>query len=77
LASHGGDLWIRNIRGDLPLHEAVQSGRRDLVLWLLNQRPEAVNAANNDGRCPLHIAALNDNIEMCKVRQTSITVLLF
>lgn len=67
LATHGANLWLRNVRGDFPLHDAVQSGRRDLVLWLLQQRPDAVNAPNNDGRCPLHIAALHNNVEMCKV----------
>lgn len=67
LAAHGASLWLRNVRGDFPLHDAVQSGRRDLVLWLLQQRPDAVNAPNNDGRCPLHIAALHNNVEMCKV----------
>ena len=28
LAQHGANLWMRNIRGDLPLHEAVRSGRK-------------------------------------------------
>lgn len=68
LAKHGANLWLRNVRGDLPLHEAVLSKRKDLVLWLLSQRPDAVNASNNDGRCPIHLAALNNNVEMVKVR---------
>lgn len=54
-------------RGDLPLHDAAASGRRELVTWLLNMRPSQVNARNNDGRTPLHMAALNDNVDMCKV----------
>ncbi len=66
-AKHGGNLWLRNVRGDLPLHEAVLSRRKDLVLWLLNQRPDTVNAPNNDGRCPIHLASLNNNVEMVKV----------
>ena len=60
-------MWVRNVRGDYPLHEAVVSGRKNLVYWLLTQRPDAVNSTNNDGRCPLHIAAVNNNVEMCKV----------
>lgn len=67
LAKHGANLWLRNVRGDLPLHEAVLSKRKDLVLWLLAQRPDTVNASNNDGRCPIHLAALNNNVEMVKV----------
>ncbi|KAK4884489.1 hypothetical protein RN001_000760 [Aquatica leii] len=67
LGNHGANLWLRNARGDLPLHEAAASGRRDLVRWLLEARPSQVNARNNDGRCPLHLAALNDNADMCKI----------
>lgn len=68
LVSHGADLWRPNVRGDLALHEAVHSGRKDLVRWILALRPENVNATNNDGKCPLHIAALANNVEMCKVK---------
>ncbi|XP_037073129.1 inversin-like [Pollicipes pollicipes] len=67
LGRHNANLWMRNIKGDQPLHESVQSGRKELVTWLLHHRPEAVNNPNNDGRCPLHVAAINNNIEMCKV----------
>ncbi|XP_014247327.1 ankycorbin [Cimex lectularius] len=62
----GGNLWQRTVRGDYPLHDAVASGRIALVQWLLNDRPDAVNAPNNDGRCPLHVASIHNNIEMCK-----------
>lgn len=54
-------------KGDLPLHEAASSGRRELVLWLLDQRPKHVNTTSNDGRTILHIAAGNDYADMCKV----------
>ena len=67
LAKSGANLWLTNQRGDLPLHEAVHSGRKDLVRWLLNQKPDATDASNKDGRCPLHIAAINNHVEMCKV----------
>ena len=68
LKANKADLWIPNIRGDLTLHEAVHSGRKDLVRWLLAQKPGASDASNNDGRCPLHIAAINNHVEMCKVK---------
>lgn len=74
IGAHGANLWLRNARGDLPLHEAASSGRRDLVKWLLESRPSQVNARNNDGRCPLHLAALNDNADMCKVFMLSLRV---
>ncbi|RZF43086.1 hypothetical protein LSTR_LSTR001264 [Laodelphax striatellus] len=67
LSEHDADLWIRNAKGDYALHEAVASGRKELVTWLLAQRPDAVNAANNDSRCPLHIAAIYNNVQMCKI----------
>lgn len=67
LHKHGAHLWQRNAKGDLPLHEAVASGRRDLVRWLLRLRPDSVDVGNDVGRCPLHVAAVNNNVEMCKV----------
>ncbi|KAH9375703.1 hypothetical protein HPB48_020830 [Haemaphysalis longicornis] len=67
LWQHGANLYMRNQRGDLPLHEAVQSGRKDLVQWLLGLQPSAVNSPNNNGRCALHVAAMANSVEMCKV----------
>ncbi|XP_076354059.1 uncharacterized protein LOC143248934 [Tachypleus tridentatus] len=67
LGSNGGNLWMANIRGDVPLHEAVQSGRKDLVLWLLSLNPNAANAQNYNGRTALHVAAFENNEEMCKI----------
>ena len=69
LSKHKANLWMKNHRGDLPLHEAVHSGRKDLVRWLLAQKPRAADAANHDGRCPLHIACINNHVEMCKVKK--------
>ncbi|KAK8783104.1 hypothetical protein V5799_015559 [Amblyomma americanum] len=67
LWQHGANLYMRNQRGDLPLHEAVQSGRKDLVQWLLELQPSAVSSPNNNGRCALHVAAMANSVEMCKV----------
>ena len=111
-SSNGGgcDLWMRSSRGDVALHEAVASGRKELVLWLLRQYSQqqpkqslvgasitaaadvhqqqtvataaaavqnGANVANNDGRTPLHVAAVNNNIEMCKVFLLSVFFALF
>lgn len=67
LSSRGANLWLRNARGDLPVHEASASGRIELVEWLLQQKPNHINTSSNDGRTILHIAAGNDNIDMCKM----------
>ncbi|KAL1460798.1 hypothetical protein WDU94_012744 [Cyamophila willieti] len=67
LHEQGANVWARNVKGDFPLHDAVQSGRRELVIWLLTQRPDAINATNNDGKTPLHIAAIYNNVEMGKL----------
>ena len=42
-------------------------GNKELICWLLVQNPDAVNAVNNDGKALLHLAALYDKIEICKV----------
>lgn len=66
LNARGANLWLRNARGDLPVHEAAASGRIELVEWLLQQKPNHINSSSNDGRTILHIAAGNDNVELCK-----------
>lgn len=60
-------MWLRNARGDLPVHEAAASGRIELVEWLLQQKPNHINSSSNDGRTILHIAAGSDKIDMCKM----------
>lgn len=67
LGARGANLWLRNSKGDLPLHEAVASGRRELVKWLLDGRPSQVNATNHEGRTPLHVAAATDNADLCRL----------
>jgi hypothetical protein len=67
LNARGANLWLRNARGDLPVHEAAASGRIELVEWLLKQKLNHINSSSNDGRTILHIAAGNDNIDMCKM----------
>ncbi|KAG5672825.1 hypothetical protein PVAND_002915 [Polypedilum vanderplanki] len=67
LNARGANLWLRNARGDLPVHEAASSGRLELVEWLLQQKPNHINSSSNDGRTILHIAAGNDKIDMCKM----------
>uniref|UniRef100_A0A182NRY9 ANK_REP_REGION domain-containing protein n=1 Tax=Anopheles dirus TaxID=7168 RepID=A0A182NRY9_9DIPT len=62
-----GNLWLRNAKGDLPVHDAASSGRRQLVQWLIQMKPKHINTTSNDGRTLLHIAAGHDNVDMCKL----------
>ncbi|XP_062703206.1 ankyrin repeat domain-containing protein 12 isoform X2 [Aedes albopictus] len=62
-----GNLWLRNAKGDFPVHDAASSGRRQLVQWLLQMKPKHINTPSNDGRTLLHIAAGHDNVDMCKL----------
>nr|XP_040224234.2 ankyrin repeat domain-containing protein 12 isoform X2 [Anopheles coluzzii] len=62
-----GNLWLRNAKGDLPVHDAACSGRRQLVQWLIQMKPKHINTTSNDGRTLLHIAAGHDNVDMCKL----------
>ncbi|XP_052562273.1 inversin isoform X1 [Culex pipiens pallens] len=62
-----GNLWLRNAKGDFPVHDAASSGRRQLVQWLLQMKPKHINTPSNDGRTLLHTAAGHDNVDMCKL----------
>lgn len=66
LRDRGGNLWLANKQGDLPLHYAVKSGRQQVVRWLLDHSPyeHAVNAINNYGRAPIHLAVSRDNLQL-------------
>ncbi|KAL5009293.1 hypothetical protein ScPMuIL_014874 [Solemya velum] len=69
LEKHKAEMWIPSIRGDLPLHEAAQGGHCDVVKHLLKQKNtvDAVNSKNNAGRTCLHIAAIINNLQLCKL----------
>ncbi|RUS86553.1 hypothetical protein EGW08_005692, partial [Elysia chlorotica] len=70
LRRHKVDLWIRNLKGDLPLHEAAQAGHIDLVQYLLDNpggHENVVDAGNKEGRTCLHVASLTNNVWLCKL----------
>ncbi|MBI5133291.1 MAG: ankyrin repeat domain-containing protein [Thaumarchaeota archaeon] len=51
---------------DTPLHDAVFSGNKELVLFLLSQGM-SIDANGHNGRRPLHIAVIENNLEMVKL----------
>ncbi|PAV88302.1 hypothetical protein WR25_13157 [Diploscapter pachys] len=64
LKQYNASFEIQNYRGDLPFHEAIQTGSKDVVEWLLSLHPSSLDAANHEGRTALHLAAANGNLEM-------------
>lgn len=68
LESRGANLWLPNKQGDLPLHYAIKSGRQQVINWLLEHSPyeKAVNAINNLGRAPIHLAIMRDNVNLVR-----------
>lgn len=67
LAQHGGSLYARSVRGTGVAHEAVASGRIELIKWLAKKRPSTLDVATQDGKTPLHVAALHGHLDVCKV----------
>ena len=67
LHSHGGDLAMENNKGELPLMDAVRSGRKDLVRWWLELHEDKVDKANRDGKTALHIAAATRSVDICAI----------
>ncbi|EFO99836.1 hypothetical protein CRE_18553 [Caenorhabditis remanei] len=55
---------IQNYRGDLPFHEAVMVGSKDVVEWLLAVDESVLDIPNHSGRTALHLAASVGNLEM-------------
>ncbi|CCD74302.2 ANK_REP_REGION domain-containing protein [Caenorhabditis elegans] len=55
---------IQNYRGDLPFHEAVQAGSKDVVEWLLAVDESVLDIPNHNGRTAIHLAASVGNLEM-------------
>lgn len=67
LTQHGGSLHAKTVRGTGIGHEAVASGRIELIKWLAKKRPSTLDIATHDGKTPLHVAALHGHLDACKV----------
>ncbi|CAI5451061.1 unnamed protein product [Caenorhabditis angaria] len=64
LRQYNASFDIQNYRGDMPFHEAVQSGSKDVVEWLLAMDSSVLDAPNHNGRTGLHLAAAAGNLEL-------------
>ena len=79
LLHNHADAWIRNKRGDYPIHEAVGAGvldknhaetfekRKDLVRYILKLYPKRSECRNGEQRTCLHLAASLGDKAMCDV----------
>ncbi|XP_012524095.1 ankycorbin isoform X2 [Monomorium pharaonis] len=67
LTQHGGSLHAKTVRGTGIGHEAVASGRIELIKWLAKKRPSTLDVATHDGKTPLHVAALHGHLDACKI----------
>ncbi|XP_067208662.1 uncharacterized protein [Linepithema humile] len=67
LTQHGGSLHAKTVRGTGIGHEAVASGRIELIKWLAKKRPSTLDVAMHDGKTPLHVAALHGHLDACKI----------
>ena len=67
LHRHGGDLAKENNKGELPLMDAVRSGRKDLVRWWLELHEDKVDKVNKDGKTALHVAAATRSVDICAI----------
>ncbi|CAF1099861.1 unnamed protein product [Rotaria sordida] len=83
LIEHNADIWIKNKRGDYPIHEAINSISfskfrnekndqlqrecLDFVRFILQLYPKKVNIQNSEHRTSLHLAANFGDVTMCKI----------
>ena len=69
LCKKKSDIWLRNRRGDFPVHEAYYNKELECVFYFLDAIPEkkAVKSSNlYDGRTLLHLAAADNDLKLCK-----------
>lgn len=64
LLEAGAETTILNINGKNVLHRAVLSGRMDYVEVLLDGGYSDINAGDDKGNTPLHLASINNDISM-------------
>ena len=63
LLSLGADINQKDLFGNTPLHIAVHTNNKNILLELLSNPDILINVQNNDGKTPLHTAVEN----YCKI----------
>jgi hypothetical protein len=67
LISEGADITATDADGNNVLHHAAAVGNVELMVELLRRWSDGINARNNDGNTPLHLAALGNHIGVIRV----------
>lgn len=66
------NIWLRNQRGDYPIHEAISKSNLaslsldDFVRYIFQLYPSSINIRNSDSRTALHLAASLGSISLCR-----------
>eukprot|EP00117_Sycon_ciliatum_P021223 scpid19736/ scgid18665/ Transient receptor potential cation channel subfamily A member 1 homolog len=59
LVNNGADLTVKDEHERLALHWAARNGHMDASTYLVAKAPTYVNASDDQGRTPLHLAAIH------------------
>ncbi|CAF3630197.1 unnamed protein product [Rotaria socialis] len=80
LMKSSANIWLKNKRGDYPIHEAIntistnksrnQTTKTEQIFacirYIFQLNPNKINIQNDDRRTPLHLAASLGEIEICE-----------
>ncbi|CAF3436706.1 unnamed protein product [Rotaria socialis] len=81
LMKSSANIWLKNKRGDYPIHEAIntistnksrnQTTKTEQIFacirYIFQLNPNKINIQNDDRRTPLHLAASLGEIEICEI----------
>ena len=62
-----GLIYMKNVRGEAPIHFATRYGHEDIVRLLLEKEEAAIHVRDNHGCTPLHHAARNNQEKMIQL----------
>lgn len=57
----------RKSAAKINIHKLVEKGNLKKIKTLLDEQPELVNATDQNGRTPLHLALMSCNAEVCTI----------
>ncbi|KAJ3115701.1 hypothetical protein HDU96_000180 [Phlyctochytrium bullatum] len=67
LVNQGAELWARDADDSTPLHIAASCGAAEICKIILERDPRGIDSANRDGHTALHLAVIQNKVEVVKV----------